>query len=178
MVTLGFSAADNFWITARYIPSKANTVADATSRLHDPAFCRTLKELFHTLPLAFDRQRAQVSQSAFSSLPWQVQSILRSSYYRKNWECTVTMPLPNPQQQVISRSYEHTFASVSSSATPQFPVALFTSSVTLSSSHEHSLLAAFPIISTLSVFCTYSMATLTLLKTPYSSIRKLFSWEA
>ena len=48
------------------------------------------------------------------------------------------MPLPNPQQQVISRSYEHTFASVSSSAIPQFPVALFTSSVTLSSSHEHS----------------------------------------
>ena len=168
MVTLGFSATDNFWITARYIPSKANTVADAISRLHDPAFCRTLKELFHNLPLAFDRQRAQVSQSAFWSLPWQVQSILRSSYYRKNWECTVTMPFPNPQQQVIICSYEH----------PQFPVALFTSPVTLSSSHERSLLAAFPSISTLSVFCTCSMATLTLLKTPYSSIRKLSSWEA
>ena len=67
------------------------------------------------------------------------------------------MPLPNPQQQVISRSYEHTFASVSSSATPQFPVTLFTSSVTLSSSHEHSLLAAFLIISTLFVFCTCSI---------------------
>ena len=78
------SATNNFRVTARYIPSKANTVADAISRLHDPAFCRTLKELFHTLLLAFDRQRAQVSQSAFSSLPWQVLSILRSSYYRKN----------------------------------------------------------------------------------------------
>ena len=78
------SATNNFRITARYIPSKANTVADAISRLHDSAFCRTLKELFHTLLLAFDRQRAQVSQSAFSSLPWQVQSVLRSSYYRRN----------------------------------------------------------------------------------------------
>ena len=78
------SATNNFRITARYIPSKANTVADAISRLHDPAFCRTLTELFHTPLLAFDCQRAQVSQSAFSSLPWQVQSILRSSYYRKN----------------------------------------------------------------------------------------------
>ena len=158
-----------------YISSKANTVADAISRLHDPAFCRTLKELFHISPLAFDRQRAQVSQSAFSSLPWQVQFILRSSYYRKNRECIATMPLQNSQQQVISRSYEHNFASVSSLAIPQFPVALFTSSVTLSSSHEHSLLAAFPSISTFSVFCTCSMATLALLKTPYLSIRKLSS---
>ena len=35
------------------------------------------------------------------------------------------------QQQIISCSYEHTFASVSSSAIPQFPAALSTSSVTL-----------------------------------------------
>ena len=125
------SATNNFQITARYIPSKANTIADAISHLHDPAFCRTVKELFHTLLVPFDHQQAQVSQSVFSSLPWQVQSMFRSSYYRKNWECTTTMPLPNPQQQVISRSYEHTFTSVSSSAIPQFPVTLFTSPITL-----------------------------------------------
>ena len=54
--TVWLSSTKNFRITARYIPSKANTVAYAISRLHDPTLCRMLQDLFHNRLLAFDRQ--------------------------------------------------------------------------------------------------------------------------
>ena len=79
-----FSATYNFRITTCYIPSKANTMADALSRLHDPAFGRVFNTHFCGLLVENDSYRHHLSQLAFSSLPLQVQSMLKSSYSKTN----------------------------------------------------------------------------------------------
>ena len=45
------SATYNFRVTSRYIPTAANTLADAISRLHDPAHCALLVEKLISCPL-------------------------------------------------------------------------------------------------------------------------------
>ena len=84
VISFGFPALTNFRITARYILSKANTMADALSRLHDPAFGRVFNTHFCRLLVENDSYRHHLSQQAFSSLPLQVQSMLKSSYFRTN----------------------------------------------------------------------------------------------
>ena len=65
-----FSVTCNFRVTARYIPTAANTLADATSRIHDPVHCELLEEKLISCPL---------SCNTFDALPLQVQSMLRNS---------------------------------------------------------------------------------------------------
>ena len=73
------SATYNFRVTSRYIPTAANTLADAISRLHDPAHCALLVETLISCPL---NKRPGVtphlSRNAFHALPFQVQSMLRN----------------------------------------------------------------------------------------------------
>ncbi|XP_078368365.1 uncharacterized protein LOC144652227 [Oculina patagonica] len=78
------SATFNFRITARYIPSKANTMADAISRLHDPAFCHAFRAQLRRVQETNDSSQPHFSQLAFSSFPLQVQYMLRSSYSKRN----------------------------------------------------------------------------------------------
>ena len=78
------SATFNFRITARYIPSKANTMADAISRLHDPAFCHAFSAQLRRVQETNDSSQPHFSQLAFSSFPRQVQYMLKSSYSRRD----------------------------------------------------------------------------------------------
>ena len=74
------SATYNFRVTSRYIPTAANTLADAISRLHDPAHCALLAKKLISCPL---NKRPCVtphlSRNAFHALPFQVQSMLRNN---------------------------------------------------------------------------------------------------
>ena len=79
------SATYNFRVTARYIPSKANTVADAISRLHDPRHCDALSNfLAGQTPSEQVNHKHHLSPTAFSFLPRQVQFMLKNSFFKKN----------------------------------------------------------------------------------------------
>jgi len=102
-------ATYNFCITVTFIPSKPNSVADAILRLHDHGLCHVLRDLLSQTTKCNDSYQDLFSQPAFSSLPRQVQSMLKNSYFRKNWDSTFPMPLHNLQWSHTSRSYQHTF---------------------------------------------------------------------
>ena len=74
------SATYNFRVTSRYIPTVANTLADAISRIHDPAHCELLVEKLISCPLKSQRcVTPHLSHNAFDALPSQVQSMLKKS---------------------------------------------------------------------------------------------------
>ena len=120
------SATYNFRVTAHFIPSKANSVADAIPRLRDPVLSHALSDLFSGIRVSNDSCEAHFSQPAFS-LPRQVQSMLKNSNFKKNCDSTIPMPLHNPQRPHTSHNYERNFAFASSLATRRFPAALYTS---------------------------------------------------
>ena len=74
------SALNNFRLTARYISTSENTVADALSRLHDPSHCnRFLSHTYQSNSVAARVTREpDLSSNAFASLPLQVQYMLRN----------------------------------------------------------------------------------------------------
>ncbi|XP_022808832.1 uncharacterized protein LOC111345815 [Stylophora pistillata] len=76
------SAKYNFRVTSRYIPTVAKTLADAISRLHDPAHCKLLVEKLISRPsnnLPCVTPAPHLSRNAFDALPLQVQSMLKNS---------------------------------------------------------------------------------------------------
>ncbi|KAL9975581.1 hypothetical protein ACROYT_G012757 [Oculina patagonica] len=74
------SATYNFRVTARYIPTASNTIADAISRLHDPTHCEVFVKKLVNLPLAIRPQvTPHLSHNAFVALPSLVQYRLRNS---------------------------------------------------------------------------------------------------
>lgn len=79
------SATYNFRVTSRYIPTASNTMADAISRIHDPAHCKLFVRKLLSNPLQ-GRSHAQphLSHNAFDALPLQVQSMLRNSISMKS----------------------------------------------------------------------------------------------
>ena len=79
------SATYNFRVTSRYIPTVANKLADAISRIHDPVHCKLLVEKLISCPL---NKRPCVtphlSRNTFDALPLQVQSMLKNSNLMPN----------------------------------------------------------------------------------------------
>ena len=74
------SATYNFRVTSRYIPTAANTLADAISHLHDPAHCALLVNKLISCPLnKWPCVTPHLSRNAFHALPFQVQSMLRNN---------------------------------------------------------------------------------------------------
>ena len=103
----------------------------------NPVFCHALSaQLRRVLKPNDSSLQPHFSQLAFSSFPRQVQYMLKFSYSKKNWESIVAIPLRYQPQLHTSHNYERSFASVSSSATPQFPAAPYTFSGTSCSSRD------------------------------------------
>ena len=74
------SATYNFHVTSRYIPTVANTLADAISRIHDPVHCEILVKKLTSCPSnALSCVTPHVSRNAFGALPLQVQSMLKNN---------------------------------------------------------------------------------------------------
>ena len=75
-------ASYNFRVTAQYISTTSNTMADAISRLHDPAHSELCVTNLLSRSLDLDNipcVRPHLSRNTFDALPLQVQSMLRSS---------------------------------------------------------------------------------------------------
>ena len=76
------SAMFNFRITARFISTSANWLADAISRLHCPTYCEYLR---HNMPSNMDLTwGSHLSSNALASLPFQVQCMLRNRTLIRN----------------------------------------------------------------------------------------------
>ena len=74
------SATYNFRVTSRYIPTVANTLTDAISRIHEPVHCEILvKKLTSCSSNALPCVTPHLSRNAFGALPLQVKSMLKNN---------------------------------------------------------------------------------------------------
>ena len=66
------SATYNFPVTSRYIPTAANTLADAISRIHDPAHCALLMRGIKRLQSKVVRQKLPITPDILHKLHGQL----------------------------------------------------------------------------------------------------------
>ena len=164
-----------FRITARYIPSEANTVADAISRLHDPAF-------FHALSAQLRGYSKQTTAVSLAFQNW------RSLLSHDRCSPCSRANTPRRIERVPSRclcAINFSYIQIVITSVPSLlslprlrPGSPNTFSGTSCSSRDLCSLAASIIISTLYVCCICSMGTLTPLKSLFPNTRKPSSWEA
>ena len=104
------SATCNFRVTSRYIPTVANTLADAISCIHDPAHCEILvKKLISCPSNALPCVTPHPPRNAFDALPLQVQSMLKNNNFMPSGENTADRVSRSPQQPLTNHSYERIF---------------------------------------------------------------------
>ena len=73
------TARNNFRLTARYLTSKANKIADTLSRLHDRNVTNTLNEMITMETIKISPPRNNITTNALSSLPPQhIQLLLKN----------------------------------------------------------------------------------------------------
>lgn len=166
------SATYNFRITARYIHTASNTMADAIRHLHDPVYCEHfLRSLLSRPLISQSRVTPHLSRNTFDAFPPQVRSMLRSGNLQ-SWGNTADTPLHSLPPLLTNHSYVPIFVFVSTLVTGQSLVPLIIYSAMWSSWPGLSPLLASHVISMSCASFTYSVAFPTLCKNHYLNSKR------